>query len=165
MRQATVTLFVALAVMGATEARAQEATAPASASITIPTVISIEVTNAAVAFPSPTIEDFEEGEIAMSSPASVIRTRSNLAHGVTIEADDPEMSGPGEKPASHLLWGTDGAAGSFTPLSMSAADVVTGLARGVHNSAAEVWYRMVLDAATDAPGTYSLAFTYTAIAD
>lgn len=161
MKKAMVTLVMALAVVSATDARAQEDTAPASATITIPTVISIAVANATVAFPSPTIEDFEAGEIA-TEVSSVIETRSNVVHRVTIEADEANMSGPGVKPASHLLWGLD-ENGSFSPLSVAAADVATGLARGVHANAAEVWYRMVLDAATDEPGTYSLAFTYTAI--
>ncbi len=167
MRKGTLTMLVALALLTAADARAQQDVAHASASITIPTVISIDVQNANVAFDEPGIDEFDAGSIGASSGSSLISTRANVAHSVTIETAVAEMSGPAgsQKPSSHLQWGTGGAAGAFTSLSTASADVVSGLTRGVHNDVAEVWYRMLLDAGTDEPGTYTLAFTYTAIAD
>lgn len=164
MKRIALSLVAALVLVGASEARAQTSV-PATASITIPTLLSIDVSNTTVTFDAPDLTDYAAGSIGMSSAASVIDTRGNVAHRVTVEADAATMTGPTAKPASDLEWGTGGAGGAFTGLSTTAADVVVGLARGTNMSAAEVWYRMVLDEAADEPGTYSLAFTYTVVSN
>ena len=165
MRNTALTLMTVLALLGAREASAQTDTEGATASITIPTLISIDVSNATVGFDQPTLADYTTGHIGMNSGASVVSTRSNIIHKVTIQADAATMTGPSAKPASDLQWGTGGAAGSFAGLTTTAADVVGNLPRGNNATAASVWYRMVLDEANDQPGTYSLAFTYTALAN
>lgn len=165
MRKTTLALVAVLALFGAREATAQTDTEAATASITIPTLISIDITNATVGFDQPDYTDYDTGWIGMNSGASVISTRSNIIHKVTVQADAATMTGPSAKPASDLEWGTGGAAGSFTGLTTTAADVVTSIAQGNNPTAASVWYRMVLDEANDQPGTYSLAFTYTALAN
>lgn len=164
MKKIALTLVAALMLFGASEARAQTSV-PATASITIPTLLSIEVSETTVTFPTPDLDDYTAGSIDMSSGASVVGTRGNITHRVTISADAATMTGPSAKPASDLEWGTGGSGGSFAGLSTTAADVVADLVRGTHASAAEVSYRMVLDEAADEPGTYSLAFTYTVLAN
>jgi hypothetical protein len=165
MQKGALTLMAALAMFGANEATAQVETVQGNASILIPTLLHIEVTNVTVAFPSPDLAAWTAGQVDMSSGASVVSTRANVGHDVTIEADAGTMTGPTAKPASDLQWGTAGTGGSFLGLTTSAADVVSGLARGTHATAAEVWYRMLIDEASDEPGTYSLAFTYTIVAN
>jgi hypothetical protein len=164
MKRIALALVAALVLVGAEEARAQTSV-QGSASITIPTLLSIDVSNTTVTFDQPDLTDYATGSIGMSSGASVIETRGNVTHRVTIEADAATMTGPTAKPASALQWGTGGTGGAFTGLSTTAADVVAGLTRGTHTSAAEVSYRMVLDEAADEPGTYSLAFTYTVVSN
>jgi hypothetical protein len=163
MKKIALTLSAALLLFGANEAVAQ--TVQGTATITIPTLLSIDVTNVSVTFPSPDLDDYTTGYVDMSSGTSVVSTRGNVQHDVTIAADAAAMTGPTAKPASDLQWGTGGSGGGFAGLSTSAADVATGLARGTNDAVAEVTYRMLLDEAADEPGTYSLAFTYTVVAN
>jgi hypothetical protein len=165
MKKIALTLMAALVLFGANEAAAQVQTVQGNASIVIPTLLHIDVSNVTVAFPTPDLAAWDAGQVDMSSGTSVVSTRANITHRVTIEADDATMTGPTAKPASDLQWGTAGTGGSFAGLTTTAADVVSGLARGTHATAAEVWYRMLIDEATDEPGTYSLAFTYTIVAN
>ncbi|NIP81165.1 MAG: hypothetical protein GWM90_18885 [Gemmatimonadetes bacterium] len=132
-----------------------------TATIVIPTLLHIDVTNLTVSFPSPTFDDFTAGSIAASSGGSVIDTRGNVIHDVTIEAATANMSGPAAKPASDLQWSTDGSA--WTGLSLTAADVATAVARGSNANVATVLYQMLLNETNDVPGTYSLDFIYTVV--
>ncbi|MFW6331392.1 MAG: hypothetical protein ACOC3J_06670 [Gemmatimonadota bacterium] len=161
----TILAVVAAMVVSAGALSAQEAVASrgGTATITIPTLLHIDVTNLSVEFDAPSFTDFTAEMIEANSEASVIDTRGNVVHDVTIEADAENMAGPWSKPASHLEWSTDGS--NWTGLSTSAADVVTGVARGSNATVASVLYRMVLDEEEDVPGTYTLDFTYTVIAN
>ena len=163
MRRTAIALVAVVALIGAREAAAQD-TAPMTASIVIPQVISIDVSSPTVAFPAPTAEDYEAPGYVASGAATTISTRANVLHRVTISTADAFMAGgDGDKPSSHLQWSTS-LAGAYAGVTTAGADVVTGLARGVHATAAEVFYRMVLDVTTDAPATYDLDFVFTAIA-
>jgi hypothetical protein len=161
MKQVALTLIAALMLFGASEAAAQ-VTVQGNATIEIAQVLYIGATGLDVTFPVPTLDDYDVGTVD-GNGTTVIETRGNVEHGVTIEADQAMMSGgDGAKPASHLQWRV-GATGSFVDLETTAAAVVTGLLRGKHTSAAEIWYRMALDYETDLPDTYTLAFTYTVV--
>lgn len=162
--------FLALAILAALSAQGVSAQNPAvssrtgTAQITIPTLLHIDVSNLAVSFGSPTFDDFDAGLIAATSGASVIDTRGNVVHDVTIVADAAAFTGPYTKPASDLQWSIDGGT-SWTSLSTTATDVATAVARGTNASVATVDYQLLLDAALDVPGTYSLDFTYTVVAN
>lgn len=163
-------MMLALALLGpfgVTSLTAQVESVAANASITIPTLLHIDVSGTAVTFGTASLTDWNNEWIAATGTGSEITTRANVLHDVTIEADAATMSTTdgGTKAASDLQWSTDAAA--FTDLSETAADVLTGLARGNNGGAARgtVTYRMRLDEATDEPGTYTLAFTYTVMAN
>lgn len=169
MRKHGLAVFAALVLFGTTGASAQSAV-NASASITIPTLLQITVDEVAVTFDAPTLNDYLTGSLT-SAVTSVIGTRGNVTHDVTIIADDPTMgfvpsAGGADplKPASDLEWSIDGG-GAWTGLSTTAANVVAGLGRGNNAAAASVNYRMLLDEASDEPGTYTLGFTYTVVAN
>jgi hypothetical protein len=168
MKQVALTLIAALMLFGASEAAAQDPnphTVQANATLTIVEVLYINGTGLDVTFPVPTLDDYDVGTVD-GNGTTVIETRGNVGHGVTIEADQAMMSGgSGAKPASHLQWRASATEGSFVALEMTAADVVTGLPRGNHPSAAEIWYRMALDYSTDLPDTYTLAFTFTVVSN
>lgn len=159
-------MLVVAASLGGSALEAQT-TASANASITIPTLLSIDVDALAVTFDQPDFADYDAGFV-QSVVTSVIDTRGNVVHDVTIEADAATMSysaGPGPdplKPASDLQWD---AGSGWSGLTTTAVDVVAGLARGVNAGAASVTYRILLDEAADIPGTYSLDFTYTVVAN
>jgi hypothetical protein len=158
---------LALVALSVTTVQAQpSASATATATINIPTVLGIDVSDTNIAFDDPTVTDFEAGFIA-STDQSVIDTKGNVAHDLTVEADASNFSGgSGSKPASDLVWSTGGAItvpGDGTGLSTSPATITSGLGRGVNASAATVDYGILLDFGTDAPDSYTLSFTYTLV--
>jgi hypothetical protein len=164
MKQVALTLIAALMLFGASEGAAQ-VTVQGNATIEIAQVLYIGATGLDVTFPVPTLEDYDVGTVD-GNGTTVIETRGNVEHGVTIEADQAMMSGGnGAKPASHLQWRASATEGSFVDLETTAANVVMGLPRGKHTGAAEIWYRMALDYETDLPDTYTLAFTYTVVSN
>lgn len=166
---------VALLVMGAglfvATGAAAQTSANASASITIPTLLEITVTNTTVGFPAPALADFTTGSIGSNTGSSAVSTRGNVVHdvevvtagGVTSMTYTGTETPTPTKPVSDLEWSTDGT--NWNGLSDTPADVLTALGRGVNNNAAAVQYRMLLDLATDAPGTYDLAFVYSVVAN
>ena len=161
------TMLVAAAAMSVATGVEAQTTAAASASITIPTLLTIGVTNTTVAFAQPAFTDYDAGSIAAAA-TSVISTRGNLVHDVTVASNAAAFTWAGtgtdpNKTAADLEWSTDGS--TWTGLTTTATDVATALGRGQNANAATVSYRMLLDEANDIPGTYSLNFTYTVVAN
>ena len=160
-----------------------QVTVNASASITVPAVLSLTVTNTAVGFAAPTATEYNEGFIAQNTAASVVSHAGNVRHDVRIWTDVANFTGSGggaapdavnaAKPAGDLLWSSDNFTTSH-PLTQSATAaaasganqvLVSQAARGVYNNSNTVTFRMNLSYATDTPGTYSINFFYTAIAN
>lgn len=168
MRKLATMLMAAAGVLAAGDLRAQT-TAAANASIVIGPVLAITVDQVTVTFVSPTADDYTSGSIT-SGVNSTIATRANIVHDVTVAADALAMTYTGTavpaptKPASDLQWSKD-AGTSWTGLSPIATDVATAVPQGTNAAVAVVGYRMLLDLATDVPGTYSLNFTYTVVAN
>lgn len=153
-----------------TDAVAQS-TVNGSSTITIPTVLYISATNPNVAFPTPAASDFDAGFINATT-STTLTHKANVAHAVTVKALETTMSATGgavganaaraAKPASDLLWSTDGK--SFQGLSTSSQSVRAAAAPGSHTGL-QVNYRMALGYGDDTPGTYGLNFVYTIVAD
>ena len=172
MRKMAVLLVAMLALGSAAAAEAQNVTA----SITIPEVLSINVSNATVSFPAAQAGDYDASGLALiaAGPAnsSVIGTRGNVVHdievlattsqfGFTASQGDPD---PG-KPVADLEWSSDAGA-TWTGLSSTVAgDIRSGIGRGVAASAATVQYRLRSSLASDVPGTYSVTFVYSVVAN
>ena len=166
MRRLVITFVAAIAVLAASDTSAQT-TAAASASIVIPPLLSISVDQLTVTFPQPTLADYTAGEVA-STVTSTIGTRGNVGHDVTIVADAATMSytgseTPPSKPSSDMQWSIDNA--TWNGLTTTAAAVASAIARGNNPSVAGVTYQMLLDENNDYVGTYSLAFTFTVVAN
>lgn len=165
MRYGRKLLALALVVgtLGAAGPAAAQTSESATASVSINQVLYLDVTNTNVTFSEPTASDFNSGEI-LSSVQSDITHRANIVHDVEVAADASNFSGgSGSKPASDLHWSLDGS--TWTPLSTTAADLVTGVAPGAYDNAETVSYKLLLDYSTDEPGSYSLGFTYTIVAN
>ncbi len=151
-----------------------QVTVAASTSMTIGTVLSLNVTNTTVAFASPTNVQFNAG-LEASSTTSSISAAGNVRHSVVIWTGAATMTGSGggaapdavnaAKAVSDFQWSNGGA---YTGLvasgsSSNGGKVINQHARGT--SSATINYQMLLSYATDTPGTYSLSFNYTVIAD
>ncbi len=159
-----------MAILGAfllaSVADASAQTQNANASVTVPTVLSLSVTNLTINFANPTATDFDNGYLD-APVSSVVSTKGNVVHDVTIEADAASFTytgtGSPTKPAGDLTWSNGGA---WTALQFGTpVDVATALSRGVNATAATVDYRLNLSLANDVPGDYSLGFTYTIVAN
>jgi hypothetical protein len=174
--------LLGLSALIAVPASAQ-VTVNASASITIPAVLSLSVTNTAVGFAAPTATEYNAGFIAQNTAASVVSHGGNVRHDVRIWTDQATMTGSAgtfasdpvraNKPVGDLLWSSDNFTTSH-PLTQSAtaaaatgADqvLVSQAARGVYANSNTITFRMNLSYANDTPGTYSINFFYTAIAN
>jgi hypothetical protein len=182
MTKKSLAALIGLTVLGAAPLAAQ-VTVNASASITVPAVLYLAVTNTAVGFATPTATEYNAGFIAQNTGASVISHGGNVRHDVRIWTDQATMTGSAgsfasdpvraNKPVADLLWSNN----SFTsshPLSQAATAVaatgadqviVNQAARGVYANAQTINFRMSLSYANDTPGTYSINFFYTAIAN
>lgn len=170
MRKTVCLVTATLALAGATAAQAQSVTA----SVQIPTVLSIDVAGPnTFSFPAVTAADYAAdgtgSVLAGAANNSTLSTRGNVSHDVEIASSGgaTEMSytgaetAPSVKPVGHLRWSLDGS--TWNPLQGVAQDVQTAVARGAHQDLATVQYQMLLDLATDSPGTYSVTFVYSVV--
>jgi len=160
-----------------------QVTVNASASITVPAVLYLGVTNTAVGFAAPTATEYNQGYAAQNTGASVISHRGNVRHDVRIWTDQANMTGSAgtfatdpvraNKPVADLLWSNDGFTSSHPLTQAATAAAATGAdqvivnqaARGVYDNAQTINFRMNLSYTNDTPGTYSINFFYTAIAN
>ena len=159
-----------LALFGASDAQAQCAdidgsgcSVDASATITIPQVLYLDVTNTSVAFEPVEASDFTSSgdgtaTVAANSGTSVVSHGGNVGHRVEISAATSSFTGPNSnKDASDLEWSTGS---GWSGLGTGGQDVV-GPTGGPALGNTSVDYRMLIDLTTDEPGSYNLDFTYT----
>jgi hypothetical protein len=163
-------LTAAVAMFGATArtANAQatgigttSATVPATAQLTIGSILFISIDINDITFPTPTATEFDLG-VVDANETSTLTYFGNVAHDVEIAANATAFTPSGStysKPASDLEYSVNGAA--FVPISTTEADIVTGNPAGA--GTATVDYQILLDEALDVPGTYDLGFTYTVV--
>jgi hypothetical protein len=163
-------LTAAVAMFGATArtANAQAtgigtttASVPATAQLTIGSILFINIDINDITFPTPTATEFGLGLVG-ANETSTLTYFGNVAHDVEIKANATAFTPTGStfsKPATDLEYSVDGAA--FVPISTTEADIVTGNPAG--GGSTTVGYQILLDEALDVPGTYDLGFTYTIV--
>lgn len=157
-------LSAAALVMFAGSAEAQT-TVNGSASITIPTVLSLAVTGTPT-FSSPGISHFDAGEIA-GNAAGTITHKANVTHQVLVKAAtdffQKSAGGNSEKVVGDLEFSVNG--GSYVPLAGSSAQTGSAILTSTRGSKSDpVNFKMKLRYTTDAPDTYNVAYVYTIIA-
>jgi hypothetical protein len=171
LRRLLTMLLLTAAHLAATGELSAQTTAPGSSSITINNVLFISVTNLSVTFPAVTQAHYTAGYV-IANNTSLVTSRGNIAHSVTVKADVASMSATGSgarpnKPASDLqvrIRPSGGAWGSATGLTIGDLSVIANRPAGDHSGAPpEIEYRILLNWAADSPGTYTLPFTFTVI--
>lgn len=160
----------AIAIFGATASRveaqatgigATSASVPASAQLTIGSILFISIDINGITFPTPTATEFGLG-VVEANETSTLTYFGNVAHDVEIKANAGSFTPSGStysKPAADLEYSVGGAA--FVPISTTAADIVTAEPAGLGTTTVD--YQIVLDEALDVPGVYDLGFTYTIV--
>lgn len=110
-----------------------------------------------LAFPTPTPDDFAAGWIEHGPVELTVRPRGNTNRPwvVCLRADSSDM-GPG-KPITDLQYRADG---QVAWASMGPGDQL--LAEGDQGERISIQFRILLDEATDAAGTYRADYTVTA---
>lgn len=138
------------------------ASVPASAQLTIGSILFINIDINDITFPTPTATEFGLG-VVDANETSTLTYFGNVPHDVEIKANASAFTPSGAssyaKPASDLEYSVGGAA--FIPISATAADIVTGNSAG--SASTTVDYQILLNEALDVPGTYDLGFTYTVV--
>jgi len=165
-------LTAAVAMFGATARTANAqisaigtttASVPASAQLTIGSILFINIDINDITFPTPTATEFGLGVVG-ASQTSTLTYFGNVAHSLEIKANAGAFTPTGStysKPATDLEYSVGGAA--FVPISTTATDIVTGNPAG--GGSTTVDYQILLDETLDIPGVYDLGFTYTIVSD
>ncbi len=138
------------------------ASVPATAQLTIGSILFISIDNNNITFPTPTATEFGLG-LVDGNETSTLTYFGNVAHDVEIKANAAAFTASGgssyAKPATDLEYSVDG--GTFASISTTEADVVSGNPAG--GGSTTVDYQILLDESLDVPGTYDLGFTYTVV--
>jgi hypothetical protein len=110
------------------------------------------------------ISDFSSGTtIQLPTTGPTFTVKANRAYKVQISAAAATFSGTSyAKPAGDIAWSTS-AAGSFTALSTTAADVDAGGATA-GSASVGLFYKTTYKLLSDVPGTYTLDVTFTLVA-
>ena len=138
-------------------------------SLTMPSLLSLTMagftsgTAMTLAAPS-SMSDFSSGStVQIPTTGPTFTVKSNRPYKVQISASAATFSGTTyAKPASDVAWSTS-AAGAFTQLSTTAADVDAQNASAGSTSVG-IFYKTTYDFLQDVPGTYSLDVKFTLVA-
>lgn len=150
------TVLLAGLLMAAGDAASAQGTASATARAVIPQVLYVSVPD--IDFGTVTPADFEAGDAKVD--ITVIH-RGNVVHDMNMKADAPQMSSAtSTKPVSDVMWKPS--KGAWRALTTADDLVVDDAAKG--DQATDMRFRVLLDYATDRPGTYTVGVTFTVVA-
>lgn len=138
-------------------------------SLTMPSLLSLTMagftsgTSMTLAAPT-SMSDFNSGTtVQIPTTGPTFTVKSNRPYKVQISAAAASFTGTSyAKPASDIAWSTS-AAGTFTPLSTTAADLDAQNA-SAGSSSVGVFYKTTYQFLQDVPGTYSLDVKFTLVA-
>ena len=157
---------LALVAGTSTAAQAQTCTTASctvthTVSATAPTVLNLTLSSITTALTNPAAADFDVAA-GIDNAGPLVTLKSNKNASVTISTAAANWTGPvgTTKSVGDLRWRTSGG-GPGVALSGTAADVIVS---GKGTRAATVTWNTLWTLATDEPGAYSLATTFTLVA-
>lgn len=128
-------------------------------SVTVPTLLSLDVNDTSTAVTAPTATDFDNGYQDVAS-AVIATVKSNTGYTLNIQGGSATWAGgSGTKVVADLLWGNTGPPAG-TVMTTSPA-VVSTSATGTASDAQTIDYRINWSYLTDTPGTYSMPVIFT----
>lgn len=161
-----VSLAAGLMLVGATAAQAQTCTTASctvthTVSATAPTVLNLTLSGLTTTLTNPTATDFDVAA-GIDDAGPTVTLKSNKNASVTISTAAANWTGPvgTTKSVGDLRWRTSGG-GPGVGVSGTAADVIAS-GKGTRN--ATITWNTFWALATDEPGAYSLATTFTLVA-
>lgn len=145
----------------ASAAGTTSASVPATATLTIGSVLFISIDENNITFPTPTAADYAANYLGANETSNLF-FGGNVPHdveiGTTSGAFTPSAGATYNKPAGDFEYTTDGT--NYTPIA-GPADIVTANPPGT--GSATMNYRVAIDPSLDGPGTYTLGFNYTIV--
>ena len=131
-------------------------------SLTIPVILRMTIGSATSSFGILTSADYDTGQKVIAGPAVTVKANQSWNVQVASSATFWTASGGARanKPLADLLWGTT-SGGSFTPVATAGAQFGNGTGTG--GTVAPIYFRSLWNYATDSPGTYSVAVTFTLV--
>ncbi|MDP9143606.1 MAG: hypothetical protein M3N43_02745 [Actinomycetota bacterium] len=128
-------------------------------SATAPTILRLTLTSTATALANPVEAEFDDVNGVTHGSSFNVERRSNVDASVSIHTTAANWSGPGTttKAIGDLRYSTTGAA-PFTAITGAAVGLIAS-DRGVDD--VDITWNTLWHLATDEPGAYSLATTFT----
>ena len=143
---------------------------PLNASVTVPALVAMSTAAGSISLTAPDGDDLVTGYVTESTPLE-LTVRSNRSWRLQIHttaATNWTYAGTdgGVKPISDLQWSTT-AAGTFSSITGTAADVVTAQPR-TNGADQAIYFRTLypndFTDARNAPGTYTIPLVFTLVA-
>jgi len=138
---------------------------PGTVSMTAGRVVRLLMSSGSTALASPTTADFDAGFNSTTGPSLTISANAPWtlyirANSAVWTATNTSPGAPARvnKPAGDLQWST-AASGSFTALTTSDANLVTGTATA--SAATTLYFQTLYDWTVDTPGSYGLTVVLT----
>jgi hypothetical protein len=117
--------------------------------------VQIGLIPSVIVFPVPGVPQYEAGWVDQGGVVVAVTSRpANRSWELRVRAVEPEL-GQG-KPVTDMLWRIEGS-GAWTPLAPTDAVVLQGMG----NQNVPLEFRVLLDWASDGPGTYSVGIDFT----
>jgi hypothetical protein len=138
---------------------------PGSVSLIAGRVVRLQMSAGSTSLSAPTTADFDAGFNATTGPTLTVSANApwTLHLRSTAAFWSATNTSPGAparttKPAGDLSWSTS-SSGSFSPLTTSDANLITGPASA--SNATTLYFQTLYDWALDTPGNYSLSIVLT----
>lgn len=134
-----------------------------TASLTIGTVANLTLSSASTVLTPPADTDYVLGFVRSAGPSATIKANSTWTLQISATGTFWTASAGAwaTKPIGQLQWSTTALAGPYTSITNTAATIKTGAATA--SSAVSVFYQTLYAYATDLPGNYSVAVTFTLV--
>ena len=132
-------------------------------SATAPTILRLTLSSTTTSLTPPTEADFDGAAVQTAGPTVTLKSNKSASAQISTSATNwtGANGGQASKAVSDLEWKVG--AGTYTAVSGTPTDI-TGLAAGVGNRNAAITWGTLWHLASDTPGDYSLAVTFTLVA-
>lgn len=130
------------------------------ATTTVQRIVFMSITPAVATLTAPTNADFTAGGTTTKTDlaAQTVTVRANASWSLTIQGASWTGTGNNSKSVGDLKWSTTGGA-PFTDMTTGTATLATGSATSGSNTT--IGYQTAWALASDSPGTYVMALTFT----
>lgn len=159
------TLAAGLVLASATAAQAQSCTTATctvthTVSAVAPTILKLTLSGLTTTLTAPAADDFDSTAVATAGPTVTLKSNTNAHAQISSSAANwtGTSGGQASKAIGDLEWKVG--AGSLAPITATPTDI-TGLAAGVGNRSSTITWGTLWHSASDTPGNYSLAVTFT----